>query len=98
MGQGAGPRSRASKARAFFSRRRTACVAVRYGTATTDADGVLRDNQCGRKLPTLELVGGRLDTVQQLIDQPCIMARRDNLFGNGFLLKVKLQDGINPVV
>src|SRR5215216_3640609 len=77
---------------------RAALVAVRDGAAATDADGVARDDERRRELAPLELVGRRLDAVEDVVDERALVPLGDDLLGRGLALEVEAQDGVEHVV
>src|SRR5919107_1778691 len=77
---------------------RAALVAVRDGAAAADADGVARDDERRRELAPLELVGRRLDAVEDVVDERAVVPLGDDLLGRVLPLEVEPQDGVERVV
>src|SRR5947209_648078 len=59
---------------------------------------VARDDEGGRELAALELVGGRLDAVEYVVDERGVVALGDDLFGRSLALEVELEDWVEHVV
>src|SRR5215211_5875778 len=79
-------------------RGRLSLVAVRDGAAAADADGVARDDERRRELPALELVGRRLDAVEDVVDERAVVPLVDDLLGRILPLEVEPQDRVERVV
>src|SRR5215204_1675461 len=68
------------------------------GAAAADADGVARDDERRRELAPLELVGRRLDAVEDVVDERAFVPLGDDLLGRVLPLEVEPQDGVERVV
>ena len=52
------------------------------GPTSADADGVSRNNQCGRQLAAFEFVRRMLDLIQQTVNEVGVVSGGDNFRGS----------------
>src|SRR5919107_344634 len=72
---------------------RAALVAVRDGATAADADGVARDDERRRELAPLELVGRRLDAVEDVVDERALVPLGVDLVGRQLGRRAFVDDG-----